>query len=151
MNVVIDDEQDDGDIMVDDIDGDSFNSKAKNKVKEKNKKLLTDLNDEEDEEETQSPSELSKKAALFFDQPLFKKVMEKYDENKEYDQNSKTKNIKSDANNDPKPAPEKNKLVENEPEKDEEENIKISQVNEKKSLKRKAEAVRKNKYTYIYF
>ncbi|CAG8526685.1 16478_t:CDS:10 [Funneliformis caledonium] len=122
----------------DDSEEESFNShKVKNKAK-KNKKLLTDLNDDEGEEKPQSPSGLSKKATLFFDQPLFKKVMEEYDEKKEHDQNSKAEKIQSDENKDLKLSTEEIKLVENsrsEPERDE------SQFNKNKSLKRKAEAV----------
>ncbi|CAI2164310.1 11166_t:CDS:10 [Funneliformis geosporum] len=123
----------------DDSEVESFNSnKVKNKAKKKNKNLLTDLNDDEDEERSQSPSGLSKKATLFFDHPLFKKVMEEYDENKEHDQSSLAKKIQNDENNDLNLTTEEYKLVESsrsEPERDE------SQVNKNKSLKRKVEAI----------
>ncbi|RIA92491.1 Spb1 C-terminal domain-containing protein [Glomus cerebriforme] len=92
----------------------SFSNKAKDKIKKKDTKLVRDLYEEEKEKNTQRPGRLSKKATLFFDQPLFKKVMEEYDENKEY---SKTRKSEINANNDSKS--EKNKIINTESGKDE--------------------------------
>ncbi|GBB89379.1 hypothetical protein RclHR1_16040001 [Rhizophagus clarus] len=88
----------------------SFSNKVKDKIKRKNKKLVTNLDYDDYDETIRSPGELSKKATLFFDQPLFKKVMEEYDENKEL---SETKKNEYDTNDDPKLMPKMKKIIEN--------------------------------------
>src|SRR5437016_3344990 len=157
MNISIDNEQD-GDIVIDDIDAqkredvenvdyesendseteESSSNKAKDKIKKRNKKLVIDLNDNNDEI-IRNPGRLSKKATLFFDQPLFKKVME------EYDEHSETRKSEYDAKNDPKSTPKKT---------DEDvDYVKNFQANDKDSalkfhntsLKRKSEEVRNKK------
>ncbi|CAB4487938.1 hypothetical protein RhiirA1_425499 [Rhizophagus irregularis] len=122
----------------------SFSNKVTNKIKKKNNKLVINLDYDDDNETIRSPVELSKKATLFFDQPLFKKVMKEYDENKEL---SETKKSEYDANDDLKLPSKKNKIIKNSKADGDEDYVKNFQVIDKdsdskirsESLKRKAE------------
>jgi hypothetical protein len=124
----------------------SFSNKVRDKIGKKNKKLVTNLG-YDDDETIGIPGELSKKATLFFDQPLFKKVMEEYDENKEL---SETRKSEYDANDNSKLTPKKNKIIENFKADDDDDYDRNFQATDKdsaskihnKSLKRKAEEVR---------
>lgn len=133
----------------------SFSNKVTDKIKKKNNKLVTNLDYDDDDETIRSPGELSKKATFFFDQPLFKKVMKEYDENKEL---SETRKSEYDTNDDPKLTPKKNKIIENSKTDGDEDYVKNFQVIDKdsdskirnESLKRKAEEVRISKDVFIW-
>ena len=116
-------------------DSETFSSKDK---VNKNRKLITDLNDDKDEEITRSSDGLSKRATLFFDQPLFRKVMEECDESKKNSEHSKTRKLSNDM---------ENSTTESEKYEDEKDvkNFQVFDSACNKSLKRKAEAVRKSK------
>ncbi|CAG8711923.1 13304_t:CDS:10, partial [Gigaspora rosea] len=79
----------------------SEKNESSNELKEeptkKKKKLITNLNESDDDSKVKTPGGLSKNATLFFDNPLFKNVLNDYDneKNQKINQSNKEDYIKN--------------------------------------------------------